>query len=134
MRLRRFRDRTEQRVQPRVVGKYQRIIEDERERARALRQQPRIGEPGKHRDLLARTSAHLPRCLVLAPAHEAIDDKRVDPSSREGVRVKELLLRVEARLDETVDPDSIGSVAAVAEALVRLLARSVARERRSSAG
>ena len=35
---------------------------------------------------------------------------------------------------ETVDPDSIGAVAAVAEALVRLLDRGVARERRSSAG
>ncbi|HTJ83184.1 MAG TPA: hypothetical protein VL400_15805 [Polyangiaceae bacterium] len=38
---------------------------------------------------------------VVKKTLEAMRDKRVDPASKEGVRVRELLVRVETRIDET---------------------------------
>jgi hypothetical protein len=78
----------------------------------ALRRRAKSSPAGQLRELVARVERKLVRAdaalvATLRPAVgrtlEAIEEKRVDPSSREGVRVKELLLRVEARLDETVE-------------------------------
>ncbi len=70
----------------------------------------KLSPAGQLKDLAQRVSAKLTTAdaalaATVAPVVKktlaAMREKRVDPASREGVRVRELLVRVEARLDET---------------------------------
>jgi hypothetical protein len=73
-----------------------------------VRRRQKLSPAGQMRDLVDRVSGKLKTAdaafrvtvaPVLARAREIIDERRVDPRSKEGERVRDLLLRVDATLD-----------------------------------
>ncbi len=78
----------------------------------AMRKRKRASPMGQLEAIVARVQGKLAKAdaalaITLRPAVaralEALSKKHVDASSREGARVRELLLRVESRLDETAE-------------------------------
>jgi ABC-type Fe3+-hydroxamate transport system substrate-binding protein len=76
-----------------------------------IRRRQKLSPSGQLKETVARVSRKLKSAdaalaatlrPALAKALAALDGKQVDPASKEGIRVREVLLRVEAKLDETV--------------------------------
>ncbi len=74
-----------------------------------VRRRQKLSPIGQMRDLVSRVSKKLSGSdavfiatvtPALKRARAIIDERKVDPSSKEGQRVRDILLRVEARLDE----------------------------------
>jgi len=75
-----------------------------------VRRRQKLSPTGQLKDLAARVTTKLAGAdaalaatvgPVIQKTLEAVRERRVDPSSKEGVRVRELLVRVESRIDET---------------------------------
>jgi hypothetical protein len=74
-----------------------------------IRRRQKLSPTGQMRDLVSRVSKKLSTAdavfvatvsPALKRARAIVDERRVDPTSKEGQRVREILLRVESRLDE----------------------------------
>lgn len=91
------------------------------------RKRRKLSPEGRLRDLVARVQKKLGRAdsdifAALGPVVKKtlaiVNDKRVDPKSKEGQRVVELLVRVESRLDATVEQARADKERAAADELV----------------
>lgn len=92
-----------------------------------IRRRQKLSPQGQLKDLVARVSRKLKRAdTTLSAALEpvvrktltALNDRKVDARSKEGQRVAALLLRVESRLDETVERERAAKEQAAADELV----------------
>ncbi len=90
------------------------------------RRRQKLSPLGQMRDLVARVSKKLGGAdavfvatvsPVMKRAAAILDERRVDPSSKEGQRVRDILLRVESRLDEAAADAKAAKEQAVADEL-----------------
>ncbi len=91
-----------------------------------VRRRQKLSPRGQMRDLVARVSRKLGTAdavfvatvsPVMKRAATILDERRVDPSSKEGQRVRDILLRVESRLDEAAADAKAAKEQAVADEL-----------------
>jgi hypothetical protein len=91
-----------------------------------VRRRQKLSPVGQMRDLVARVSKKLGGAdavfvatvsPVMRRAAAILDERRVDPSSKEGQRVRDILLRVESRLDEAAADAKAAKEQAVADEL-----------------